>query len=180
MSSGSTLSSDLGNPEICLQYYKATLGFAFFITRSVVCARRVWEPGRDRIARSGLRITRTIICRIRIGSMPMSLTISVSPPSQCWYAVLGSVGTRFLYVHGWRETYLTSGLLSVCAVSNSTIGNWRAMGIRLCDFFGRRWLETLIAVVADGCEQVSLPCRRRKVPFPRKMELCFRCALAMK
>ena len=81
MSSGSTLSSDLGNPEICLQYYKATLGFAFFITRSVVCPRRVWKSGRDRIARSGWRITRTIICRIRIGGMPMSLAISVSPPS---------------------------------------------------------------------------------------------------
>ena len=165
MSSGCTLSSDLGNPEICLQYSKATLGFAAFITRSVICARRVWESGRGRIARSGLRITRTIICRIRIGSMPMSLTISVSPPSgvsrsvgQRWYSLFvrprmardifnfrTSVSLRRIEFNHWelaRNGNPTSRFL------------WSAVA-RDADRSHRRWLRASVAPISGTQGPIS-------------------------
>ena len=165
MSSGSTLSSDLGNPEICLQYYKATLGFAFFITRSVVCPRRVWKSGRDRIARSGWRITRTIICRIRIGSMPMSLTISVSPPS----GVARSVGQRgyplFVRPRMARDIFNFWTTVSLRRIEfnhwelarngNPTSRFLRSAVARNADRSRRRWLRASAAPISETQGPIS-------------------------
>ena len=135
------------------------MGFAFFINRSVICARRVWESSRDRIARSGLRITRTIICGIRIGSMPMSLTISVSPPS----GVFRSVGQRWcpLFVRPrmardifdlWTTVSLRrfeSNRWELARNANPTLRFLRSAVARNADRSRRRWLRASVAPITE-------------------------------
>ena len=164
--------SDLGNSGIYLECFKAAIGFAIFRH-----AKRHLHAGA---AGGKSRSNSFKVCCAIFGSEPILSIISASSAGG-FSAGLGCAGSRFTYICWRRETYLIPGLLSVRAVLSSIFGRWRgdptsaAVGMRLCEFFGRRRLEESIAIVVDGREQLPLLFRRRGAPFLWKMKLLLGC-----
>ena len=164
--------SDLDNSEIYSKCFRATLGLAIFRH-----AKRHLHAGAagSRSRSNSYKVRQAIFGNESILSIMLASSAGGSS------AVLDCAGSRVTYICRWRETYLFPGALSVRTVLNPIIGRWRgnptstAVGMRLCEFFGRRRLEASIAIVVDGCEQLPLLFRRRGAPFLWKMKLLLGC-----